>query len=76
MQCPIWLFRGTDEESDIASNLEEEDILKYKSSVREFEIVDFKDSGHMILDEELGKATKHIRQILDKIDSICEDRHA
>lgn len=76
MHCPIWLFRGTDAESDIASNLEEKDILKYKSSVREFEIIDFKDSGHMILDEELGKATKHIIQILDKIDSICEDHRA
>jgi hypothetical protein len=67
MNCPVWLFRGIDMESHILSNLTDEDILKYKSSVKELEIINFKYSGHMILDEELGKATHHIEQILDQL---------
>jgi len=68
MKCQVWVFRGTDSESNIPSNLTDDDILKYKASLKELEIVDFKYSGHMILDEELGKAASHIRCILDKID--------
>jgi hypothetical protein len=43
-------------------------IAKYESSVKELEIINFNDSGHMILDEELGKATRHINQILNQIE--------
>jgi pimeloyl-ACP methyl ester carboxylesterase len=68
MNCPVWLFRGTDTESDIPSNLTDEDIAKYQSSVKEFDIIDFRYSGHMILDEELGKAARHIKRILDRIE--------
>ena len=68
MKCPVWVFRGTDSQSDIQSNLTNDDILKYKSSIKELEIVDFKYSGHMILDEELGKTARHIMCILDNID--------
>lgn len=46
--------------SMIPSNLTEDDILKYKDSVKKLEIIDFNYSGHMILDEELGKASDHI----------------
>jgi len=68
MHCPVWLFRGTDIESDIPSNLSDEDILKYKDSVEDLEIINFKDSGHMILDEELGKAARYIKKMLVMID--------
>jgi pimeloyl-ACP methyl ester carboxylesterase len=68
MKCPVWLFRGTDTESDIPSNLTDEDIAKYESSVKELEIINFNDSGHMILDEELGKAARHINRIFDQIE--------
>ena len=68
LHCPIWLFLGTDMESDIPSNVSDEDILKYKNSVRDFEIINFRESGHMILDEELGKAARCINKILDRID--------
>jgi pimeloyl-ACP methyl ester carboxylesterase len=64
MKCPVWVFRGTNQEADISSNLISEDILKYKQSVSELEVVDFNYSGHMILDEELGKATQCIKHIL------------
>lgn len=67
MKCPVWLFRGTDTESDIPSNLTDEDIANYESSVKELEIINFNYSGHMILDEELGKAARHINRILDQI---------
>ena len=68
MKCPVWIFRGTDLESDIPSNLTDEDILKYEESIKELEIIDFNYSGHMIFDEELGKATKLIKNVLNKID--------
>ncbi|MNP52698.1 hypothetical protein D3C76_1471080 [compost metagenome] len=67
MNCPVWLFRGVDLDSNIPSNLTDDDILKYKENVNQLEIIDFKYSGHMILDEELGKATKYIQGILDKL---------
>ncbi len=68
MNCPVWLFRGTDLQSDIPSNLTEEDIRKYNLYVNLFEVVDFNYSGHMILDEELGKATRQVKRILDSIE--------
>lgn len=68
MLCPVWVFRGTDINSAVPSNLTDEDISKYKSSVKELVIVDFEESGHMILDEELGKATRYVKQILTWID--------
>lgn len=69
MKCPVWVFRGTDTESNIPSNLTNDDILKYKSSIKELEIIDFNRSGHMILDEELSKACSHIRRILNEVDA-------
>jgi pimeloyl-ACP methyl ester carboxylesterase len=67
MKCPIWVFRGTDSESYIPSNLTDEDILNYKTYVKNLEVVDFNYSGHMILDEELGKACNYIKSILENI---------
>lgn len=69
MNCPVWLFRGTDADSQIESNLTDEDIMKYKKSVKKLEIIDFNYSGHMILDEELSKAAKNVEHILNTIDS-------
>ncbi len=68
MLCPVWLFRGTDVNSYIPSNLSDEDISKYKSAVKQLEIIEFEESGHMILDEELGKVTRYVKQILKVID--------
>lgn len=69
ISCPVWLFIGTDTESNIPSNLTYEDLLNYKSSIKELEIIEFNYSGHMILDEELGKAVDYIKSILKKIDN-------
>lgn len=55
LNIPILLLRGTCEKSKIASDLSGEDILKYKRYVKNLKIVEFKYSGHMIVDEELGK---------------------
>lgn len=68
MHCPIWLFRGADIESEIPTNLSDEDLLKYKDAVSNLEIIDFEESGHMILDEELGKAVRYINKMLEKVD--------
>lgn len=68
VNCPVWIFRGTATETNIPSNLTQEDILNYKACIKKLEIIDFNFSGHMILDEELGKACKHINDILEKID--------
>lgn len=68
IKCPVWIFRGTDSKSYIPSNLTDEDVLNYKSSIKELEIIDFNYSGHMILDEELGKACKQINRILNIVD--------
>lgn len=43
---PVWLFRGTDTELDIPSNLTDKDILNYKFSIKEFDIIDFRYSGY------------------------------
>ncbi|MDD6769458.1 hypothetical protein [Inconstantimicrobium porci] len=69
MNCPVWLFRGNDKESKIESNLTDEDIAKYKKSVKNLEVINFDYSGHMILDEELSKAAKNVDRILNTIDA-------
>lgn len=68
IKCPVWVFRGMDTESGVPSNLTEDDMLKFKSYIKDLQIIDFKHSGHMILDEELGKAAGQIRRIIDRID--------
>lgn len=68
IMCPVWVFRGVDSESKIPSNLTDDDILKFKTSIKDFKVIDFKYSGHMILDEELGKACFYIKQMLNRID--------
>ena len=70
LNCPVWVFRGKDSNSQIPSNLNEDDILKYKASIKNLEVIDFNYSGHMILDEELSIASKHINQILATLDDI------
>jgi hypothetical protein len=70
LDCPIWVFRGKDSTSQIPSNLSDNDILKYKASIKNLEIIDFNYSGHMILDEELSKASKCINHILSMLDNI------
>lgn len=69
IKCPVWIFRGTDSKSHIPSNLTDIDIINYKSSIKNLEIINFNYSGHMILDEELGKACKHINRILNIVDA-------
>ncbi len=54
---------------NIPSNSLTEDLLNYKSSVKELEIIEFNYSVHMLLDEELGKAVNYIKSILKKIDN-------
>lgn len=68
--CPVWLFVGTNALPDIPSNLTQEDIFKYQASVKKLEVVDFEYSGHMILDEELGKAASEIKRILNEVDQL------
>jgi pimeloyl-ACP methyl ester carboxylesterase len=70
LNCPVWIFRGTDSTSKIPSNLTDEDISKYQASINNLEIIDFDYSGHMILDEELSKASHTINQILATLDNI------
>jgi pimeloyl-ACP methyl ester carboxylesterase len=65
--CPVWVFRGRSSESSIPSNLTEEDIERYVRSVKILEVVDFHDSGHMILDDELSKSSTIIRNIIDNL---------
>lgn len=64
VSCPIWLFRGADPEAEVASNLKDQDIANYQKSCTDLKIINFNYSGHMILDEELSKASKEIRKIL------------
>jgi len=69
MKCPVWVFRGTDATSGIPSELTEADMLNYEASVPQLTVVDFEYSGHMIMDEELGKTCCQIQRILKQIDA-------
>ncbi|WOO34883.1 hypothetical protein R2R35_13845 [Anaerocolumna sp. AGMB13020] len=63
--CPICILRGMDNASSIPSNLTDTDILKYQSAATRVEIIPFLYSGHMILEEELGKASRCILEFLE-----------
>lgn len=67
IKYPVYIFRGTDSNSHVPSNLTDNDIMKYKLSIKDLEIIDFNYSGHMVLDEELGKVCRNIRRILENI---------
>ncbi len=55
LEIPILLFRGTNKKSKIVSDLTGDDVVNYKKYVKNLVVIDFEYSGHMIVDEELGK---------------------
>jgi pimeloyl-ACP methyl ester carboxylesterase len=55
LEIPILILRGISNRSKIKSELSESDIEKYKACVKNLKVIDFEYSGHMIVDEELGK---------------------
>lgn len=67
--CPICILRGMDKSSAIPSNLTDIDILRYQAAADKVEIIPFLYSGHMILEEELGKSSKCILEFLENIDT-------
>ncbi|MCP4216280.1 MAG: alpha/beta hydrolase, partial [bacterium] len=52
---PITNCVGTSKLSKIPSELTEEDLQKYRKYVKDYRQVNFEYSGHMVVDEELGK---------------------
>ena len=67
--CPVCILRGMDRAAAIPSNLTDTDILNYQAASNLTEIIPFRYSGHMILEEELGKASRCILTFLESIDS-------
>lgn len=60
LKIPVKVLRGVSSESKIQSDMTEEDAKNYIKYVENLELVDFKYSGHMIPDEELGKYRREV----------------
>jgi pimeloyl-ACP methyl ester carboxylesterase len=71
LDVPVWLFRGRDAASAIPSDLTDEDVGRYRESIRALEVIDFPDSGHMVLTESLGQAARETRRILALVDAVA-----
>lgn len=71
LACPVWLFRGTCATADIPSGITDDDVVRFRASVRHLEVIDFELSGHMIFDEELGKAVCEVGRALANVDADC-----
>lgn len=68
LKCPIAVFVGRNKELERPSNLNGNDIKKYKAANAEIEVIGFEKSGHMILDEEFENASKKIGLFLKNIE--------
>lgn len=64
LKCPIAVFRGAKADAAIASNLSEQDVEKYIDANASVQVVDFLNSGHMILDDECEKAVRAVHQFI------------
>lgn len=64
LKCPITVFVGSDQKSERRSNLDENDITRFKSANDKIRFINFVKSGHMILDEEFEKASMEVRIFL------------
>lgn len=67
LSCPITLWVARDTSAKIPSNIDEEALQLYKETLPSIQIVDFYNSGHMIMDDELEKAKKELATFLSKI---------
>ncbi len=74
LEIPILILRGTDPDSPVPSNLSEEDITAYRTWLPQAQIVPFDHAGHMLLDEELGKCRKVIRNFLTSLEQRVSHR--
>ena len=68
LKCPIAVFVGRNQKSERPSNLNENDINKFKAANAEIIFINFEKSGHMILDEEFEKASKEIGLFLKNLE--------
>lgn len=68
LKCPITVFVGRNKKSERPSNIEENDIIKYKEANPSVKFKNFEKSGHMILDEEFELAKNEVHNFLKSID--------
>lgn len=69
LDIPIAVLRGTSTKSKIPSDLTEEDMIKFRHCIRNYREIDFEFSGHMIVDEELGKYRLHVNEFVESLRS-------
>jgi pimeloyl-ACP methyl ester carboxylesterase len=67
LTIPVVVLRGTSKKSNIPSELTEEDIIRYRQYVNNYCEIDFDYSGHMIVDEELGKYRSVVNEFIGSI---------
>lgn len=67
LKLPVAFFAGTNREAAIESNVTNDDIEFYKTSVPSLEVIEFKKSGHMIPDEEQQKYVEEVGSFLRKL---------
>jgi len=68
LKCPITIFVGRNKKSERPSNIEENDIIKYKEANPSVKFVNFDKSGHMIMDDEFELAKSEVHIFLNGID--------
>jgi pimeloyl-ACP methyl ester carboxylesterase len=68
LKCPVAVFAGRDQSSERPSNLDENDIEKFKAANPKIKFINFWKSGHMILDEEFEKASNEIGMFLNDLE--------
>ncbi|RUT41378.1 alpha/beta hydrolase [Paenibacillus anaericanus] len=67
LQIPVSIFIGKNTESDSPSNISDETLQLYTSSIPSCEVVEFQRSGHMIPDDEQEKYIAEVNLFLEKI---------
>jgi pimeloyl-ACP methyl ester carboxylesterase len=67
LEIPVAFFAGKNKASIIPSDITEEILHCYQSSIPDCEIIEFLESGHMIPDEEQKKYLEEIQLFIKKL---------
>jgi pimeloyl-ACP methyl ester carboxylesterase len=67
LRIPVKFFAGRNSAAKIESNVTDEDLENYKCSIPGVEIVEFKESGHMIPDDEREKYIEETDKFIRKL---------
>jgi pimeloyl-ACP methyl ester carboxylesterase len=65
--CPVILMRGISHKTEVPSDVSDDIVLRFKKIIKHIRIINFKESGHMILDDEPELLASHVKNFINSL---------